>query len=167
MATRRFPPGKLLILPLLVFNSVVAVVVLGITGAYINRLINYRTALDNFDPSGQGNLSIPSDTLEDEGFGPNEATIFLVNFSLIAGVVAVTSYIVGLHHLRLLTLPTRAAAQATAWLALSLLLIAFSFAWKELALRGRGEKLVVLEALLFALTILHFIYTLLLYSPDS
>jgi uncharacterized membrane protein len=138
--------GRILAAPLLVFNLICAIIILAIAGRYLDRTI-----------SGDTNLS---------GYRSNGATIYLVLFSLIAGVVAIASYITALHHLRVWTSESGAASVAAAWIAWLLLIVAFCLAWKEIDLGGRGSKLKVLEAFVIILLITHLIYNMVLHIGD-
>lgn len=140
--------GRMLTAPFLLFNLACAIIILGLAGRVLDR-------------------SISGDTGALSGFGGNGATPFLVLFSLIAGAVAIASYIMALHHLRVWDAHNGAASQAAAWIAWLLLIIAFCLAWKEIHLGKRGVKLRVLEAFVIMLTVTHFIYTLILHIGDS
>lgn len=140
--------GRVLATPLLLFNLICAIIILGLAGRDLDRTIS-------------------GDTKELSGFHGNAATPYLVLFSLIAGVVCIASYITAGHHLRVWSAESGAASIAAAWIAWLLLIIAFCLAWKEIDLGGRQVKLRVLEAFVIILTFTHFIYNMVLHIGDS
>lgn len=136
--------GRLLAAPLILFNLACAIIILGLAGRSLDRAIS----------RGGGS------------FGGNGATQYLVLFSLIAGVVAIASYITALHHMRVWDANSGSASQAAGWIAWLLLIVAFCLAWKEIHIGGREVKLKVLEAFVIILTVTHLIYTLVLHLGD-
>jgi hypothetical protein len=140
--------GRLLAAPLLLFNLICSIIILGLAGYYLDKYI-----------SG-GNLF-------STGFLGNGATLFLVIFSIIAAMLAIASYLAALHHLRVWNAESGAAASAVAWIAWLLLIVAFCLAWKEIHIGHRGTKLKVLEAFVIILTFTHFLYTLVLHIGDK
>ncbi|XP_057849786.2 membrane protein PM19L [Cryptomeria japonica] len=79
----------------------------------------------------------------------NEATGFMVIFSLIAGVVGAASFLSGLHHLRVWTAESLASTASSAITAWTLTLLALGLACH---LNGRSPKLVALEAFIISLS---------------
>ncbi|KAJ8450002.1 hypothetical protein Cgig2_029364 [Carnegiea gigantea] len=97
---------------LLFLNFCMYVVVLGICGWAMNRIINYGSV----------------------GAGQNAATPYFIIFSLIAGAVGAVSCLFGLNHVKSWgpeSLPAAAAAAAIAW---SLTILALGFASKHIRL---------------------------------
>jgi hypothetical protein len=140
--------GRLLAAPLLLFNLACSIIILGIAGYYLDKFIS------------SGNLF-------GAGFGTNAASIFLVIFSIIAAMLAIAAYLASVHHLRVWTAESGAAASAVSWVAWLLLIVAFCLAWKEVHIGHRSTKLKVLEAFVIILTITHFIYTVVLHIGDK
>lgn len=133
--------GRLLAAPLIIFNLICAIIILGLAGRVLDKQITGQ-------PQGNG------------------ATLFLVLFSLIAGVVAIASYIAAAHHMRVWRSESGAASQAVSWIAWLLLIIAFCLAWKEIHIGGRNKKLKALEAFTIILTLTHLLYLLALHIED-
>jgi hypothetical protein len=152
MAGIKHPFMKQLLLPLLLLCFMFSVTVLGLAAWVKDHVIDYAEDPQNYD--------IWSD------FHGNAATLDLINFALIGGMVAVASYIIAFHHMRVRTTPSLTAAQGAAWIALMLLILPFALAWKELQLKNRGVGLIVLEAFVVFLTLIHFLYTLHLYFVE-
>ncbi|KAL2635585.1 hypothetical protein R1flu_007064 [Riccia fluitans] len=134
--------GRALAGPLLIFNLLMFIIVLGLSGWMMNRAITRG------------------------GFGGNAATPFFSLVSLLAGMVGIASIITGLHHLRLWRASSGAAAQATAWITWLLLVLAFCLAWKEIHIGRRSTKHRVLEGFIISLTVNHLLYTLALHFGD-
>jgi Mn2+/Fe2+ NRAMP family transporter len=141
--------GRLLAAPLLLFNLACSIIILGLAGYYLDKYISNPGALTG------------------AGFGGNGATLFLVIFSIIAAMLAIAAYLACLHHLRVWTAESGAAASAVSWVAWLLLIVAFCLAWKEIHIGHRGTKLKVLEAFVIILTVTHFIYTIVLHIGDK
>lgn len=158
--------GNLLLGPLLVFNFLATIVFLGVAAWESNLVIgalNEASILENT----LGRFDFNVWQIAVVGFEGNAATPFLVISALIAGVVAVGSYVVGLHHLRVRTTPSATAAQSAAWIAFGLLMLPFALVWKEIELEGPvGDKTKVAESFVIVVTVVHFAYTLLLYVPE-
>jgi hypothetical protein len=140
--------GRILAAPLLLFNLICSIIILGLAGYYLDKSIS---------SSSPGALS---------GFEGNAATGYFVIFSIIAGMVAIASYLSALHHLRVWSAESGAATSAAAWIAWLLLIIAFCLAWKEIHIGHVGSKLKVLEAFVIILTFTHLLYTLVLHIGD-
>lgn len=138
--------GRLLAAPLLLFNLLCSIIILGIAGHYLDKYIS-------------GGLTSSS--------VGNGATLFFVIFSIIAAMLAIASYLAALHHLRVWNAESGAAASAVAWIAWLLLIVAFCLAWKEIHIGHRDTKLKVLEAFVIILTLTHFLYTLVLHIGDK
>ncbi|CAM6100267.1 unnamed protein product [Calypogeia fissa] len=148
--------GKILTAPLLVFALLSTTVFLGIAAWETNK------AISNFNSNNITSLRSVINS-----FDGNGATPLLVILALIAGVAAVCSHFVGLHHVRVWTTPSASAAQAAAWIAFGLLTLPFALVWKEIHLGGHiGVKTQVMGAFVIIVTVVHFAYTLILYVPD-
>ncbi|CAM6089690.1 unnamed protein product [Calypogeia fissa] len=149
--------GKILTAPLLVFALLSTIVFLGIAAWETNNAISILNS-SNIITSLRSVIN---------SFDGNGATPLLVILALIAGVAAVTSHFVGLHHVRVWTTPSASAAQAAAWIAFGLLTLPFALVWKEIHLGGHiGVKTQVMGAFVIIGTVVHFAYTLILYVPD-
>lgn len=115
---------------LLFLNFCMYVVVLGICGWAMNRIINYGSV----------------------GYGQNAATPYFIMFSLTAGTVGAVSCLFGLNHVRSWgsdSLPAAAAAAAIAW---SLTILALGFASKHIRLHTHSDRLKTLEAFIIILS---------------
>ncbi|XP_057537623.1 membrane protein PM19L-like [Amaranthus tricolor] len=115
---------------LLFLNLCMYGVVLGLSGWAMNRIINYGTV----------------------GGGQNGATLYLIIFSLVAGVVGAVSCLFGLNHVTYWgpdSLPAAAVAAAIAW---GLTVLALGFASKHIRLHTDSEHLKALEAFIIILS---------------
>ena len=114
---------------LLLINFAMYAVVLGISGWAMNRIVNYGGVGDG-----------------------NKATSYLIQYSLIAGVVGAGACLFGLNHLRSWgpnSLPAAASAAVVAW---SLTILALGFASKHIRLHTDSERLKALEAFIIILS---------------
>ncbi|KAL2930717.1 Membrane protein PM19L [Bienertia sinuspersici] len=114
---------------LLFLNLCMYVVVLGICGWSMNKMINYGSVR-----------------------GQNAATSYLIVFSLIAGAVGAVSCLFGLNHVAYWgpdSLPASAAAASIAW---SLTVLALGFASKHIKLHTDSHRLKTLEAFIIILS---------------
>lgn len=135
--------GRALAAPLLLFNFVVYMIILGIAGWALNKTINNQ----------QGQI-----------FG-NNASLYFIIFALIAGVVGLASVFAGLHHLKSWRAESLGAAIATALAALLLTLLAFGLACKEIhTSKNRGRKLKVLEAFVIIAAASELLYYMILHA---
>ncbi|XP_057866789.2 membrane protein PM19L isoform X1 [Cryptomeria japonica] len=138
---------------LLLLNFCMYVTVAAIAGWALNK------AIDHHYVAGPKN-SIPVGF----SFSPllfpigNEATGFMVIFSLIAGVVGAASCLSGLHHLRVWTAESLASTASSAITAWALTLLAMGLACKEIHLHGRSPKLVALEGFIIILSATKLFY---------
>jgi hypothetical protein len=142
---------------LLLLNLCMFVIVAAIAGWALNN------ALDHTYSTGSGK-AFPV------GFSPvyfpmgNEATGFMVIFSLIAAVVGAASCLSGLHHLRVWTAHSLASSTASSMTAWALTILAMGLACKEIHLGGRNTKLVTLESFLIILCVSKLFYILLTHA---
>ncbi|XP_021722519.1 uncharacterized protein LOC110690000 [Chenopodium quinoa] len=114
---------------LLFLNFCMYVVVLGISGWSMNRIIDH------------GGVQ-----------GQNGATFFFITYSLIAGAVGAVSCLYGLNHVTYWghdSLPATAAAASVAW---SLTVLALGFASKHIRLHTDSHRLKTLEAFIIILS---------------
>ncbi|CAM6128228.1 unnamed protein product [Calypogeia fissa] len=148
--------GRFLVAPLLLLGLVGTLIFWFLAATDMNLFMN---RLNRYLTTGQGSLQQIIGT-----FAGNVATIFLMIFSLIGGVAALASYVVGLHHLRVWTKYSSAAAQAAAWVGFFFLLLPFVMVWKEVQLGGHlGHKTKTVGAFAVIVTLVHFAYVLVLY----
>lgn len=153
MASRlvKFLAGSLLLL-----NFCMYVIVAAIAGWALNKALDHT-----YSTSPGGTLPV--------GFSPiyfpigNEATGFLVIFSLIAAVVGGGACLSGIHHLRVWTAPSLASSVASAMTACALTLLAMGLACKEIHIGGRNTKLRTLESFLIILSGTKILYILLIH----
>ncbi|GLJ44508.1 hypothetical protein SUGI_0934300 [Cryptomeria japonica] len=138
---------------LLVLNLCMYVTVAAIAGWALNN------AIDHHYVTGPKS-SIPVGFSFSPLFFPigNEATGFMVIFSLIAGVVGAASCVSGLHHLRVWTAESLASTVSSAMTAWALTLLAMGLACKEIHLHGRSPKLITLEAFIIILSATKLFY---------
>ncbi|KAH9310776.1 hypothetical protein KI387_025811 [Taxus chinensis] len=148
---------KSLALFLLVLNFCMYITVAAISGWALNNAIDHE-----YVTGSKGSVPVGF------SFSPlffsigNEATGFLVIFSLIAGAAGAGSCLSGLHHLRVWTaesLASSASAAATAW---ALTLLAMGLAWKEVHLHGRSQSLMALESFVIILSVTKLMYMILI-----
>ncbi|KAH9310774.1 hypothetical protein KI387_025809 [Taxus chinensis] len=144
---------------LIVLNFSMYVIVAAIAGWALNKAIdhNYVTG-----PGG----SVPAGFSFSPVFFPvgNEATGFLVIFSLIAAVVGAGSCLSGLHHLRVWTAESLASSASAAMAAWGLTLLAMGLACKEINIHGRRPKLITLESFLIILSGTQLFYIMLIHA---
>ncbi|XP_057866231.1 membrane protein PM19L [Cryptomeria japonica] len=143
---------------LLLLNLCMYVTVAAIAGWALNKSIDHHYVTG---PKS----SIPVGFSFSPVFFPigNEATGFMVIFSLIAGVVGAASCVSGLHHLRVWTaesLASTASSVITAW---ALTLLAMGLACKEIYLHGRSPQLIALEAFVIILSATKLFYMMAIY----
>ncbi|XP_057865864.2 membrane protein PM19L [Cryptomeria japonica] len=143
---------------LVLLNFCMYVTVAGIAGWALNK------AIDHHFVTGPKN-SIPVGF----SFSPllfpigNEATGFMVIFSLIAGVVGAASCLSGLHHLRVWTAESLASTASSAITAWALTLLAMGLACKEIHLHSRSPNLVALEAFIIILSATKLFYMMVIH----
>ncbi|KAL2635581.1 hypothetical protein R1flu_007060 [Riccia fluitans] len=139
--------GRMINAPFHALDLCLAVIVLGLAGWMMENAI------------GTGSPFV--------GFGGNAATPWLSVFSLIAGMVTIASVITSLHHVRVWTPASGAAAQAASWIAWFLLVLPFCLAWKEIQIGGRSARFRCLEGFVITLTFTKFFSTLALYVEEA
>ncbi|KAH7315997.1 hypothetical protein KP509_21G073600 [Ceratopteris richardii] len=154
MVGQRVSAGRAIIAPLALLNFSMYMIVLGISGWALNRIMD-------LSPGAGGNVG--GTAAFATGFG-NRATLFLVIFSLIAGVTGVASTIAGLVHSGLWRSDSLATAAATALISWLLTLLAFGLACKEIHTSGRDRKLITLESFLIILAATQLLYLIILHS---
>lgn len=144
---------------LLLLNFCMFVTVAGIAGWALNKAIDhdYVTGPRRTLPVGFSFSPV---------FFPigNEATGFMVIFSLIAGVVGAASCLSGLHHLRVWTAESLASSASSATTAWALTLLAMGLACKEIHLEGRIPKLIALESFVIILSATKLLYIVLIHA---
>ncbi|KAJ3679988.1 hypothetical protein LUZ60_016266 [Juncus effusus] len=130
--------------PLMVINLILYITVIGYASWDLNHFIN-----------GQSNLP---------DVGGNQATVYFLQFAILASVVGVASSLANANHInswRSDTLPLAASSTSIAWAITSL---AFGFACKEIRLGGsRGWRLRVVEACITILAATQLLHVLLLH----
>ncbi|KAG6557684.1 hypothetical protein Mapa_000448 [Marchantia paleacea] len=130
--------GRIVTLPLLLLNFAMFIIVLGLSGHFLNDAIGGSA-------------------------GGNAATTFFITFALVAGVVGCASVIAGLYHLKVWKSETLAATNAVTWVSWVLVLLAMGLAWKEIHIGGRSTKHRVLEAFVIILSFTQLLYLMLLH----
>ncbi|KAJ6861269.1 hypothetical protein NC651_037373 [Populus alba x Populus x berolinensis] len=137
--------SKDLIGPLLAVNLVFFLVVLGLAGWSVDKYIN-------------GEQNHPH-------LGGNPATIFMLIYALISGVIGASSMLVGFVHLRAWRNDSLASASAMAIISWAITALAFGFECKQILLGGhRGERLKALEALIIISLLSQFLYVVVLHA---
>ncbi|XP_074297606.1 membrane protein PM19L [Silene latifolia] len=137
--------GKNVAGPLLIFNLILYIIVIGFASWCMNKYINFST--------------------RHPGLGGNGATPFFVLLSLLAGVIGVLSRLPGATHVRAWRNDSLAAAGSASLIAWALTALAMGFAIKEISIGGwRGWRLKALEAFIIILTIFEFIYVMVLHA---
>lgn len=101
----------------------------------------------------------------------NEMPLLLAIFALLAGMASVASLITALHHVRVWSSSSRAAAQASAWISFMLVVLAMSYAISELG-NTRDYAFIpgssILRITIIVLAPTHLLHNLALYiSPQS
>ncbi|KAK4477699.1 hypothetical protein RD792_016947 [Penstemon davidsonii] len=114
--------GRKLMGPLLVANSVVYLIVLGLAGWSIDKYID-----------GQQNHP---------HLGGNTSTIFLLIFALIGGVIGACSVFLGFAHLRQWDTVSLASAATSSIISWAITVLAFGLVCKQITMGGhRGKRL--------------------------
>eukprot|EP00253_Pinus_taeda_P002274 PITA_02274 len=142
---------------LLLLNFCMFVIVAAIAGWALNNALDhtYSTGPGTDLPVGFSSVNFPMG---------NEATGFMVIFSLIAAVVGTASCLSGLHHLRVWTAQSLASSAASSMTAWALTLLAMGLACKEIHIGGRNTKLITLESFLIILCGTKLWYILLIHG---
>ncbi|KAF6144410.1 hypothetical protein GIB67_024637 [Kingdonia uniflora] len=137
--------GRNIAAPLLFLNLVLYILVIGFASWSLNKLINGQT--------------------NNPGFGGNGATMFFLVFSILAGVVGVTSKLAGASHIRAWRSDSLAAAGSSALITWAITALAFGLACKEINVGGhRGWRLKTLEGLITVLAFTQLLYLLLIHA---
>ncbi|KAL2635582.1 hypothetical protein R1flu_007061 [Riccia fluitans] len=152
--------GRMVNGPLHALDLCLAAVVLGLAAWMMERAIGFGPPAR---AGGPGSIALSPFV----GFGGNAATPWLVVFSLIAGMVTIASVITALHHVRVWTPSSGAAAQAASWIAWLLLILPFCLAWKQIRIGTVPRRWKVLESFVIILTFTKFFSTLALYLEDK
>ncbi|KAF9618269.1 hypothetical protein IFM89_000904 [Coptis chinensis] len=137
--------GRSLMGPLLAINFVIYLIVLGLAGWSLDKYIN-------------GQQHHPH-------LGGNPATIYMLIFTLIGGVIGALSVLAGLMHFRSWRNDSLASAASSAIVAFAITALAFGLACKEITMGGhRGRRLQTLEAFVIISTLTQLMYLILLHS---
>ncbi|XP_077234580.1 membrane protein PM19L-like [Tasmannia lanceolata] len=129
--------------PLLIVNSVMYLIVLGIAGWSLDKTIN-----GEYHPHLQG----------------NPATSYLLIYSLLAGVIGVCSVFAGILHLRAWRNDSLAGVSSLALISWAITALAFGVACKQISIGYRGTRLRTLEAFIIILTFTQLVYVGLLHA---
>ncbi|KAJ4850072.1 hypothetical protein Tsubulata_019366 [Turnera subulata] len=131
--------------PVLTVNLVVCLIVLGLASWSIDKYIN-------------GEQNHPH-------LGGNQATVFMLMFALLGGVVGATSMLAGLLHLRSWRNDSLASASSVSVISWAAIALAFGFECKQIILGGhRGKRLKTLEAMIAISFLAQLLYLLLLHA---
>ncbi|KAI5084527.1 hypothetical protein GOP47_0000696 [Adiantum capillus-veneris] len=131
--------GRSLAAGLLFLNFCMYMIVLGIAGWALNRIL--------------------------DGKGSDGAYEVFVEMALIAGVVGIASVLAGMHHLKAWRGESAAGAASAALIAWLLTLLAFGLACKEIHnIDGRGHRVKTLEAFVIILAFFQLLYVLVLHA---
>ncbi|KAH9310773.1 hypothetical protein KI387_025808 [Taxus chinensis] len=144
---------------LLLLNFSMYVIVAAIAGWALNKAIDHSYVIGS-------NGTVPTGFSFSPMFFPigNEATGFLVIFSLIAAVVGAGSCVSGIHHLRVWSTESLASSASSAMTAWGLTLLAMGLACKEIHIHGRSPKLIALESFLIILSGTKLFYLMLIHA---
>ncbi|KAL8476596.1 hypothetical protein ACS0TY_029044 [Phlomoides rotata] len=119
--------GRRLMGPLLMVNSVVCLILLGLAGWSLNKYID-------------GHQNHPH-------LGGNPSTIFLLVYALIAGAIGGGAVLSGYIHLRVWSNVSLATATTSAIISWAVTALAFGLVCKQITMGGhRGKRLQTLEA---------------------
>jgi len=150
----RVTAGRAMIGPLAALNFCMYMIILGISGWALNRIMDLSSGAGG-NVGGVASFAT--------GFG-NRATLFLIIFSLIAGVTGIASTLAGFMHTGLWRAESLATAAATALIAWLLTLLALGLACKEIHTSGRDRKLITLESFVIILAATQLLYLIMLHG---
>ncbi|KAL8472560.1 hypothetical protein ACS0TY_029675 [Phlomoides rotata] len=137
--------GRRLMGPLLMVNSVVCLILLGLAGWSLNKYID-------------GHQNHPH-------LGGNPSTIFLLVYALIAGAIGGGAVLSGYIHLRVWSNVSLATATTSAIISWAVTALAFGLVCKQITMGGhRGKRLQTLEAFVALSGLSQLLYLLLLHA---
>ncbi|KAL9158492.1 hypothetical protein ABFS82_08G072500 [Erythranthe guttata] len=137
--------GRKLMGPLLAVNSVVYLILLGLSAWSLDKYID-------------GHQNHPH-------LGGNPSTVFLLVYALIAGIIGLCSVILGFAHLRVWNNTTLASAATSAIISWAVTALAFGLVCKQITMGGhRGKRLQTLEAFIAISGVSQLLYLLLLHA---
>ncbi|XP_038988035.1 membrane protein PM19L [Phoenix dactylifera] len=135
--------GRGFLVPLLFINFVMHIIILGLAGWSLDRIIDRDRR-----PHLEGNPS----------------TSYLLILSLMAGAVGACSAVAGLLHTRAWRSDSLASAISSALVSWALTALSFGVACKHINLGNRGRHLRTLEAFIIILTFTQLLYLILLHA---
>ncbi|XP_058180514.1 membrane protein PM19L-like [Rhododendron vialii] len=130
---------------LLVVNLVLYLIIIGLASWCFNQEIDLK--------------------LFNRHFGGNTATVFVLIYALLGGVIGASSVIAGFIHNRAWSRDSLGNATSTALISFAVTALAFGLVCKEIALGGyRGNILKTLEIVVIVSTFFQMLYLLLLHA---